>query len=475
METPAVAELVALVGVLQQEVTLLRAENERLQEENQGLRGRVAALESQAKTTSKNSSKPPSSDGLGKPNPASQRKRSGRKPGGQPGHEGRTLRQVADPDVVIRHEPAHCRCGRDPSRGEELRVERRQVFDLPPAQVVVTEHRVVTRRCRCGQTSTGAPPERVSAPVQYGPRIAALIVYLYMGQFLSKTRTAQALSELFDIPLSEGTVAAITRRAGTDLAGFLTATRTHLLKSPVVHFDETGLRVEGRLHWLHSASTPRFSLFHVHRRRGREAMTDGGILPTFTGTAVHDAWAPYDTYTSPTHVLCNAHLLRELQAVRDTTTPNPTGWSWAQQVTDNLLALKAHIDTTRTSATPTDPDVIATHTSLIRAAATIAADDHTTTGALARKHRALARRIRDRLPDYLAFTTGAPFDNNPAERDIRMTKIRQKVSGCLRTLTGAHHFAAIRSYTATTRKHGINLYDALTQLAQGKPWLPGTT
>jgi len=468
---PSIGDLLVLVGSLRDQVSQLRADNERL-------RARVVELEAQLKATSRNSSKPPSADGLGKPAPKSLRKKTGRRPGGQPGRPGRTLRQVEHPDQVVIHEPRCCPgCGADPRAGHRVRVERRQVFDLPPAVVEVTEHQLVTRRCRCGMTCTGSAPDRVAAPVQYGPRVAALIVYLYVGQFLSKKRTAAAVADLFGLPVAEGTVAGVTARAAQDLAPFLTAVRAQLTDAPLVHFDETGLRVAGGLHWLHSASTTTAALLHVHRRRGREGMLDAGVLTDFAGIAVHDAWAPYDTFPAPRHVLCNAHLLRELQAVIDTTAgaepPPPGRWCWAGQVTDALLELKHHIDT----GTPLDPAVVTELTRRIRDAATITAADTTNPGRLGNKHRALARRIRDRLPAYLAFTTdpAIPFDNNPAEREIRMVKIRQKVSGCLRTLTGAQQFAAIRSYTATTGKNGVNLYDALTQLTTGNPWQPTTT
>jgi transposase len=488
---PTVAELLTLVGVLQSEISNLQSEfvsargsyEQRIREldtelaqvraDNELLRGRVAELEAQLRTSSRNSSKPPSSDGLGKPAPKSRRGRSGRKPGGQPGRSGTTLRQVEVPDEVVVHEPGWCGgCGRDARRGVEVRCERRQVFDLPPTTVTVTEHRLVTRRCACGVESTGQAPDRVAAPVQYGPRILAVIVYLYVGQFLSKHRTAQALADLFAVPVCDGTVAAATSRAGTDLTPFTDLVRAQLTGSPVVHFDETGLRVAGRLHWLHSASTDRYSLLHVHPKRGRDAIDDMGVLPGYTGTAVHDAWAPYDHYRTARHVLCCAHLLRELQAVQDAT---PDGqWCWATQVTDNLLALK---DLAEAAGTPIDPVTLAGHTRLIRHAALIAAADHHDPSKLAAKHRALARRIRDRQDDYLAFTTSAhlPFDNNAAEREIRMAKIRQKISGCLRTLTGAQQFAAIRSYTATTQKQGHNLYQALISLTAGNPWLPQST
>jgi transposase len=386
------------------------------------------------------------------------------------------LRQVDDPDEVVVHEPGWCAgCGRDARTGEQVRTERRQVFDLPPTTVTVTEHQIVTRRCRCGVESSGQAPDRVAAPVQYGPRILAVIVYLYVGQFLSKQRTAQALSDLFGVPVSDGTVASATGRAATDLAGFLDRVRDQLRDSPVVHFDETGLRVAGKLAWLHSASTGTLSLLHAHQRRGRAAIDDMGILPGFSGVAVHDAWAPYDAYTTARHVLCCAHLLRELQAVADTSTDGL--WCWATQVTDALLALKTLAETADAAATQIDPQALAHHRRLITTAASIAATDHTDNSKLGKKHRALARRITKRLDDYLAFTTSPhlPFDNNAAEREIRMAKIRQKISGCLRTHTGAQHFAAIRSYTATATKQGHNMLDALTDLTAGKPWLPQTT
>jgi transposase len=205
VEKPTYDELLVMVGVMQEELVKLRA--------------RVEELEAQLRMNSRNSSKPPSSDGLAKPAPKSLRTKSGRKPGGQPGHDGRTLRQREDPDVVVRHEPSRCEgCGRDCRTGMEIGVERRQVFDLPPVAVHVTEHQLVTRRCPCGTDTTATAPDRVTSPVQYGPRILAIIVYLYVGQFLSKKRTAQALADLFGVPISDGTVAAATTRAAIDLA-----------------------------------------------------------------------------------------------------------------------------------------------------------------------------------------------------------------------------------------------------------------
>ena len=196
-------------------------------------------------------------------------------------------------------------------------VERRQVFDLPDVTIKVVEHQLIERECGCGHRTKGMAPQGAEAPAQYGPRIAAIIVYLYLGQFLSKQRTAQALAELFGIPLSSGTVAGITARAAGRLSGFLEHTRDQIAASDVAGFDETGFRVDGKLHWVHCARTGKYTLLMVHPRRGTEATEAMGVLPLFNGVAVHDAWAPYDTYTAPDHQLCCAHALRELQAVTD--------------------------------------------------------------------------------------------------------------------------------------------------------------
>jgi transposase len=477
MEELGVTDLIVMVRALQSQMNSMREMYEariaELETENAALKTRVADLEAQLRTNSRNSSKPPSTDGPATPAPRSLRRPSKRKPGGQDGHPGQTLAQVADPDVVIRHEPSGCRgCGSDLTGAVEVNCSRRQVFDLPPIKVHVTEHQVISRRCECGTTSTGVAPAQAAAPVQYGPVMCAVIIYLFMGQFLSKKRTAQAIGELFGIPVSDGTVAAVTARAAGDLTEFLTQVNAHLKASLVVHFDETGLRCQGRNHWLHSASTPRFSRLFFHRRRGTEAMNAMGVLPGFTGTAVHDAWSPYDTYTAAGHALCNSHVLRELQAVTDhhATTDTPDAWCWADQVARALLTL--HKAAATHLEQPVPRRVITANTTLIRHA--LLAATHPA-GAVGRKHAALARRLRKREPDYLKFAhnPAIPFTNNSAEQEIRMTKIRQKVSGTMRTEKGAGHFADLRSYLQTTAKHGIQALNALTQLTSRNPWLPG--
>ena len=473
---PETLSVVELLERLSQRDELIEA----LSAELGAARARIAELEARLGQTSKNSSKPPSSDGLAKPAPKSLRKRNGRKPGGQAGHPGSTLAPVAVPDEVIAHEPGCCwGCGEDLSGAPEVGREHRQVFDIPPISVRVIEHQIVRRRCACGTATSANAPEGVTAPVQYGPRITAIIVYLYVGQFLSKKRTAAALAELFGTPVSEGTVATMTTRAANGLGGFLEWVRTSLAAAPGVNFDETGLRVEGRLRWVHSASTGKYSLIFVHDRRGTQGMDAAGVLPGFAGIAVHDAWAPYDTYQAITHALCNAHALRELQAVTDTT---PEGqWCWAQQTADalrelNQLVKDAFATSNNLDGIDTAAFAVAIHR--YRSAALLGAEATSARATkLMAKHHALARRLIDRQDDYLRFTTDprVPFDNNAAEREVRMVKLRQKVSGCLRTLTGAQQFCAIRSYLATAAKHGIHFFAALTTLAEGRPWLPTIT
>jgi transposase len=473
---PSHEVLAALVASLRQELGEALGALEGMRGELAQARERIAELEARLRQTPRNSSKPPSSQGLDKPPPQrSLRKRSGRKPGGQDGHEGTTLAQVARPDRELRHEPGCCgRCGAGLAGRTVTGVERRQVIDLPEAAVTVTEHQLIERECRCGHRTKASAPAGAEGPVQYGPRIAAIIVYLYAGQFLSKQRTAQALAELFGISLSSGTVAGITARAAGRLGEFLEHAREQIAASKVAGFDETGFRVDGRLHWVHCARTGTYTLLMVHPKRGRQAMEAMGILSWFAGVAVHDAWAPYDTYAAPDHQLCCAHALRELQAVTDACSVGQ--WCWATQAAEVITAMQ---DLVRGAISEgrdaVDPAALAAQVRLFRSAVLSGVSQTAPrSGALMRKHNALARRLRDRQDDYLRFTTDlrAPPDNNGSERDIRMVKLRQKASGCLRTFTGARQFCAIRSYLSTAAKHGLGVFDALVMLTKGQPWMP---
>ena len=291
-------------------LALVTGELEQARVELAAARERIAGLEARLAQSPRNSSKPPSSEGLDKPPPRkrSLRKKTGRRPGGQEGHEGKTLAQVARPDREVRHESACCsRCGAGLAGRPVTSMERRQVFDLPLMRIEVTEHQLIERECGCGHRTKGSAPEGAQAPACYGPRVAAIIIYLYIGQFLSKKRTAQALAQLFGVPVSSGTVAAVTGRAAGRLGGFLDRVRERIAASQAAGFDETGFRVDGKLAWVHCARTGKYTLLMVHPRRGRKAIEAMGVLPSFTGVAIHDAWAPYDCYAGADHQLCCAH------------------------------------------------------------------------------------------------------------------------------------------------------------------------
>jgi len=438
---------------------------------------RVAELEARLGMTSKNSGKPPSSDGLDKPAPKSLRTRSGRGPGRPKGQPGATLRQVEVADHEVRHEPAACRgCGAGLHDAPVVGTERRQVFDVPPVRVEVTEHQLIWRACACGMLTRADAPAGVNAPVQYGSRLAGIGVYLFHGQFLSKSRTVAALSDLFGVVVAAATLVGWTTRIAAQVTGTsLVVIRDRITASAVAHFDETGLRVAGKLAWMHSASTPTDVLLSVHAHRGTKGMDDAGVLPAFTGVAVHDAWAPYDTYKNLTHALCNAHAVRELVYVVDTA-PAPLA-ALAGQAIDAMVKIKDIAVLARDTASAPDPEAVHAQQQLLRSAIVLG---RTATAAratkLERKHHALFARLITRWEDYQRCIAdpAVPWDNNPAEQTIRMPKLRTKVSGCLRTLSGAEEFAAIRSYTATAVRHGQNMLDVLIQAADHRPWIPTT-
>ena len=441
------------------------------------LQAQVADLAAKVKQNSKNSSRPPSSDGLGKPEPRSLRAKSGRKPGRPKGQPGATMQLTDHPDHVIRHLPRSCPgCGASLDGAQETGMERRQVTEIPPVRAEVTEHRLVEVACLCcGQTTKADAPDGVTAPVQYGPRAAAMGVYLWHGQFLSRGRACQALADMFGCAPSPAVIAMAAKKIATFLSPAVSAIADALLAAEVAHFDETGFRVAGRLAWVHSASAGKYVLVTVHPKRGRQGMDAAGVLPAFTGIACHDAWAPYDSYTGVAgHALCNAHILRELTAVTETGTGLDV--TWAEQATSALLALKEAAGEAREAGHDAiDAKLLAEHEKYFRDAAeagvTLNAARRST---LQKKRHALAKRLRDRAGDYLRFAHDlrVPFDNNPAEQVIRMSKLRIKVSGCMRSMTGAGTFCAIRSYLATASRHGISWLDALILAAQGKPWIP---
>jgi len=435
----------------------------------------VQQLQQRLDKASHNSHKPPSSDGLKKPPPKSLRKPSGRKPGGQKGHPGKTLRFCDTPDETIPHIPVCCcGCGASLEQAEIVDLERRQVHDLPPLRLIVTEHVVQTRRCACGKLTTAAFPEEASQPIQYGPRLKALCVYLRDYQLLPFARSQQLLSDLFGASLSTSTLCAFTTESAKRLKPISEAIQKALIGSALVHFDETGMRVAGKLHWVHSAGTHTLTHYTCHANRGKTGSDAAGILPKFSGIAVHDAWCSYAQYGC-SHALCNAHHLRELIGLCD------QGQTWAKQMLELLLAIKACVEQAKQQGKSRLPVLQPIHFEgryqaiLKQGYAANPAPKHPVVDKRGRPKQTPARNLLLRLDQnrkqVLAFLydLSVPFDNNLAERDLRMLKVRQKVSGGFRTLSGAEAFCRVRGYLSTLRKQGKNLLTSLEQVFRGCP------
>ena len=439
---------------------------------------RIAELEAQLATNSRNSSKPQSSDGYQKPAPKSMRSKSGKPKGKQPGAGGKHLEQVPDPDEIVLHEPeGRCECGCDLAGGELVGVEARQVFDLPPQRLIVREHRSYRRRCRCGKTSSGRFPAEATSYASYGPRVRAMVAYLCVYQLLPFQRAVELFADALGVRLATGSLVGILAEAAKRLGPFTDAIVGQLKASDVVHYDESGARVGAKLVWLHSASTDTLTHYTVHAKRGSEAMDDAGILPEATGVAMHDGWAAYRKYDNVTHAECGAHHLRDLIWVTEHTTQ-----TWAKDMTDLLLDTKTMVEHARMRGDPKlEPEQLrAVHWKYARiiVEAREANPPPTPSGKHGRtkktKQANLLERLDIRRDDVLRFMTDfrVPFDNNLAERDIRMIKSKQKVSGCFRSPSGAENFATIRSYVSTARKNGRNPLTALTELFNGNPWIP---
>lgn len=472
LDRPSYEELAALVVELGARIAEQDAE--------------IAELKRRLAANSRNSSRPPSSDGLAKPPaPKSLRRRSGRKPGGQQGHGGGHLAKVAVPDEVVRHPPTCCAgCASDLAGAVVVDEQARQVFDLPEIRLRVTEHVVERRRCACGHETTGSFPAGVSAPAQYGPGVRALGIYLIARQHLPYERTAELFKDWLAAPLSTGTLAAFVAQGAEDLQPFLDEIHAQITAAPVAHFDETGARVNGRLRWLFCASTDLLTYYSLHDKRGFDGLDHAGVLPHFTGVAVHDGFKPYRRYTNATHALCNVHHLRELLGIIEAHPDDPRQ-SWAVRIDQLLRDLHATVQRTRASGQDwLDPGELAGYRAAYEQIIT-QGNHHNPAATIPTGKRGVikqtpARNLLTRLDrdreHVLRFASDfrVPFDNNQAERDIRMIKLQQKISGCWRTITGAQQFLALRAYLSTARKNDQPIAHVLTALAARDPWLPAT-
>lgn len=438
----------------------------------QKLEARIKELEDQLSKNSKNSSKPPSSDGYLKPSPKSLRKKTNRKIGGQTGHKGRTLKVSAHPDKIILHKVESCRnCQKDLRSAPVSDKIIRQVYDIPPLQMEVTEHRAEVKHCNCGCINKGVMPADVSHYVQYGSNLKTLLCYLQDYQLLPYARTAELVDDLFEHKISQGTLHNIRKTAYDRLENFELDLESFLCKAPIAGFDETGFRVLSKLYWLHSCSTLDSVLYKVHSKRGSEAMNDIGVLPNFKNIAVHDFWKPYYKYDCE-HALCNAHILRELTFIKERFEQ-----PWAEELINLLLKMKhakqkALLQNKVELSQATLKKYQKNYNKIIQKGLKDnpilnPPPDEVKRGRVPKsKPRNLLERLRDFSEDILRFFYNfkVPFDNNFSERDLRMMKVKLKISGCFRSLNGAKAFARIRSFIQTARKQGSNAFDAIRSL-----------
>lgn len=442
---------------------------------------RVRHLEEQLAKNSRNSSKPPSTDGFKKPAPKSLRKKGNRKSGGQPGHTGHTLKRVEKPDHTEVHRVRQCECCRRSLTDQPPdSIEKRQVHDLPLVlRLIVTEHQTEIKICSCGHLNKVAFPEGVNAPVQYGPGVKAAAVYLKNYQFLPFERTCELLDDLFGCGISEGALANILTSCAGRLKNPLLSIKEHIEQACVVHFDESGSRVESKLWWLHAASTPNATYYDIHQKRGAEAIDEIGILPKFSGRAIHDFWKPYFGY-SCLHGLCNAHHLRELIFVHEQYKQD-----WADHMIGCLLDIKDTVDQAKQNTNHLPEKQIQTFEVRYQQILDEGYDQNPLPSLppnakkkRGRRKKSKPRNLLERLDEHrteaLAFMYdfNVPFDNNLVERDIRMMKVQQKISGMFRTEDGAKAFCCIRSYISTARKNAVGAMDALTRLFSGDPFMP---
>ncbi|MEX2163041.1 MAG: IS66 family transposase [Sulfuricaulis sp.] len=440
-------------------------------EEVRQLKARVAELEARLAKDSHNSHKPPSSDGLKKTH--SQRESSGKAPGGQAGHKGTGLKRVSVPDTVIEHRlPEYCVCGA--RLNAAYSGERRQVFDIPVAQFNVTEHRTWQARCRCGREHQSAFADGVNQLVQYGPNLKALAVHLTQGQLLPLFRTAQLIEQLFGLPLSAATVHAWIGEAARRLAPAVARIGQALVASPVAHADESGLRVAAKLHWLHTVASPTLTWYGVHARRGAPAMQAHAILPHRSGVLVHDCWGPYWQMPGE-HALCNAHLIRELIYLHET-----TGQVWPKRLIRHLRRARDHCEAARREGHAAVPDrlrrrIERRYAAILAQAQACHPPQTRTRPRRGRIKQSVAHNLTRRLSLHAAavlrFVSDltVPFTNNLGERAIRMPKVKQKISGSFRTLKGAEDFCIIRSYLDTLHKQGHNVFQALRSAFIAQP------
>ena len=439
---------------------------------------RVEALEQRLAKNSRNSSKPPSSDGYFKPKPKSLRKTGGRKSGGQPGHRGKTLQFSTNPDRIIKHTLSRCPLSAERFTDKDIvKIIKRQVFDLPEPKLTVTEHWIYRYRNSTGRIVTAEVPEGVSAPVQYGKRFHSWLVYLNDYQLVPLNRISRICADLYGYGVSEGTVLKARQNCYERLEGFEKRVKQKLANCAIVHADETGLKAHSKNHWLHTVCNKRHTFLGIHPKRGYQALQDFGILERFAGRLVHDCWATYFRLKNCQHCLCNAHLMRELVFAQE-----QLQQQWAAKM--RALLQEAYEYRKVYKGEIADKNK---HGWYVRYGKIIAEgygenpqinDPPSGKRKRGRPKKTKSRNLVERMDKYrdqiLAFLWDPeiPFSNNQAERDIRMVKVKQKISGGFRTLQNARIFARIRSYVSTQQKQGVGAWQALAKVFDGADLSP---
>lgn len=471
-----ISQVIDAIQKLTLEIKTQKAEIETLSKENKLLIKRVNSLESQVNKNSNNSSKPPSSDGF-KKKTKSLRTKSGKNPGGQEGHEGTTLELSDNPDEIEIHGVDKCDiCG---ASLQDVTPERhiiRQVIDIPEIKIKVIEHRAEVKKCpKCRRKNTGKFPEGITNTVQYGEKVKAVAVYLTQYQLIPYKRSTELIDDMFGISLSQGTMVNFNRGCHDALKPIENNIKNCITNYVgAVHFDETGIYIDKKRQWLHVASNDKYTYYQAHEKRGQKAVDEINILPNFTGTAVHDCFKTYNKYSNCDHSLCNAHILRELNGVSELEKQ-----AWAEPMKNLLIEIKKEVDLNWNIANALTLDKIE---AFEKGYAQVLEDGfkedyaaNIETYARKKVKKSTSLNLLNRLSAYkneilsFMYDFDIPFDNNLAERDLRMTKVKQKISGTFRSPEGANSFTRIRGYVSTVRKNGLDTLDCIKSVFTFNP------
>jgi len=443
-----------IIHLLQEQINLLEEKNKRLAT-------KLKVLEGKLSKNSSNSSKPPSSDknnsGKKPKKTTSSRKKSGKKPGGQPGHKGSTLEMSAKPDEIITLPVDSCIACNRGLKSASADLEKRQVFEIPEPQMWVTEYQAEVKYCKhCDCTTVACFPDDVTHTAQYGPRAKSLMVYLAQYQLLPYKRASEFFKTIYNHRISEGTIVNAVNALSNRLETVEGQIKNLLMKSKVAHADETGANINGNKQWLHTVGTTELTHYAIHKKRGRIATEDIGILPEFEGTLIHDHWKSYFTYEDMQHGLCNAHHIRELRFIYE-----HHHIKWAKKISDLLIEINRHKEKLLAKNKQYTKRQIKEYQDCYDKILTNARHEQARRGTIDSSN--LLKRLKNYKSEVLLFMTDmqVPFTNNLSEQDIRMMKVKQKISGCFRNIVGGENFCRIRSVISTAKKNKKNIFDVL--------------